>query len=80
MYATLIKGLLAGELRRQGEKEQNRDADTIGKDDAKGTVFIAIADGIDAVDLGTVNKQTFKNMAKALRAAADSIEKAGEEI
>lgn len=79
MYASIIKSVLAGELRKQGRKEIAKDADNIGRDDAKGTAFIAIANAVDAVDLGTVNKSTFKNMAAAFRAAADELDKAGEQ-
>lgn len=80
MYASLLKSILAGELRKQGKKKIAQDADNVGKDDAQGHAFVAIADAMEAVDLGTVNKQTFKNMAAGFRAAADELDKAGDQV
>lgn len=80
MIATIIKTTLASTLRREGKKKLNLDKDNVGKDDASGHAFIAIADAVDAVDLETASKQTFKNMAAGFRAAADELEKAGEEV
>ncbi len=79
-YATIIKSVLAGELRKQGKKKINADTNNTGSDDAQGHAFVAIADAIDAVDLGSVNQSTFKNMAAGFRAAADELDKAGETI
>lgn len=78
MYASLLKLALATALKSEGKKRRDKDKNDTGSDDVSGKVLQAFGKSLDAVDLESASKETLKNTAAALRAAADSIDEAAE--
>lgn len=80
MYATILKNLLASTMKSEGEKLIRKDKNDVGKDDAAGKSLKAIGAAVEVIELDTVNKETFRNMANGFRAAADELDKAAAEL
>ena len=67
------KSLLTNELRKQGRKLTDKDANTTGKDDAGGRSLLALADAVDVIEF-TDNPVSLINIGKALEAAGKQIQ------
>lgn len=71
--STVGKSLLVSELKKQGKKLRDKDANTTGKDDAAGRSLEALADAVDAIEF-TDNPKSLNNIGKALEAAGKKLQ------
>ena len=81
MYGQILKALAVSEIKNQGKKLRDKDANNTGGDDAGGRALEAIAEGIDAMDLsGITNPKSLRNIGKALEAAGKQIQAEAEKM
>jgi hypothetical protein len=75
MYATLIKTIAAAQIKAEGKKLRDKDANNTGKDDAGGRALEAIGAGIDAIQLGEMtNPASLANIGKVFVAVGNQLQ------